>query len=257
MNALTPPLRAVDALAPLHSVSRSHVGLVRSLNEDRVFSCAEAGLWAIADGMGGHSGGDIAAQIVVDTLRNLVCDMCPIDFDQVLAALQTANSAILARNERDHLEAGATVVVAFNDGAHIRIAWAGDSRAYLVGESTKLLTHDHSVVQELIDAGLINSEAALSHPHANVITRALGVSETLTVDTVNTSLDDQTLLILCSDGLSRTLAEVQRASDGIEALADRLIANALSRDGSDNISFVLIENSADRQPLVHDVDFSL
>ena len=117
------------------AVARSHVGLVRQINEDRVFDAPEHRLWAVADGMGGHRGGDLAAQTVVDALRALIAG--PVDFAALCEALGEANRRILARNREQGLDAGATVVAAMIEGDVARIAWAGDSRAYLVRASCR------------------------------------------------------------------------------------------------------------------------
>lgn len=226
-----------------HATARSHVGLVRPVNEDRVFNCAAAGLWAVVDGMGGHAGGDIAAQTVVDTLRDLVARVAQPTLEDVHLAIDAANRAIASRNRATGLQTGATMVLALADGAQVHLAWAGDSRAYrLSGSSAQLLTRDHSVVQELIDAGLLTAEAAQRHPHANVVLRALGVAETVAVETRTITLTAGERLLLCSDGLSRTLdAQAVPGDPAIERLADTLVAQTLVRDGSDNVSLVIVE----------------
>lgn len=222
------------------AVSRTHVGLVRPINEDRLFDGAACGLWAVADGMGGHAGGDLAAQQVVDTLR-LACDEA-VDPDRLGAALHHAHADVHARNLRLRTNAGATVVAAVIAEGMLTVFWAGDSRAYWGGPTgVTQLTHDHSVVQELVDAGLIDPAAAASHPHANVVTRALGIAATVTLDRVTVPATAGRLL-LCSDGLSRSLHDADlRRDEPLEALADRLLSQALTRDGSDNVSLVLVE----------------
>lgn len=221
----------------LRSVSRSHVGRVRMVNEDRVFDDAGAGVWAVVDGMGGHSGGDLAAQQVVACLRD--ASGTP---QGVRDALHAANALIHARNQRLRLDAGATAVAATFAADRLEIAWAGDSRAYRLGDGrAELLTHDHSLVQQLVDAGLLTPALAERHPQANVVTRALGVDADLALDTVAAEAREGRFL-LCSDGLSRSLREEDmEGALSLEALADRLLATALDRDGSDNISLVLIE----------------
>ena len=243
MNAV--PLRpiAVGAGGPVRSVSRSHVGRIRTINEDRVFDCAAAGLWAVADGMGGHRGGDLAAQIAIDELRYLVQRGIRITVAEVQVALASANTAIVRRNRDLGLDAGATMVVALLDGSTARIGWAGDSRAYLLRSGgAELLTQDHSVVQELVTAGLLTAEAADRHPQSNVVTRALGVGDAVEVDWVSVDLRKGDRLLLCSDGLSRSLRDADFApASAIEQAADAMLADALRRDGADNISLVIVE----------------
>lgn len=233
---------APDQLSGVRSVARSHVGLVRIINEDRVFDCPERGVWAVADGIGGHAGGDVAAQMVVDRLRALSAGDRAIRFTDMLVALGQANGDIRQRNDRLHIGAGATVVAAMVEGATAHIAWAGDSRAYrLRQDGFDLLTHDHSLVQELIDAGLLAADRAESHPQSHVVTRALGIDDDPRLQTVSVRLKPGDRLLLCSDGLSRSLDAADAAGDAINALAERLLGNALARDGSDNISLVIWE----------------
>jgi serine/threonine protein phosphatase PrpC len=238
-----PRIAASGASLHWRSVSRSHVGAVRAINEDRVFDCPDRNLWAVADGMGGHRGGDLAAQAVVDQLRALSATADPIGRDALLNALAEANALIIARNSQLGLDSGATVVAATMDGKTLQIAWAGDSRAYLlrVGTVTQL-TSDHSLVQELIDAGLLTAQMAHRHPQSNVVTRALGVSDSPEIETMSVIALPGDCIILCSDGLSRSLRDDDFSDVGsIEALADRLLANSLDRDGSDNTSLVVLE----------------
>ena len=235
----------IDHAAPAsplacRSVSRTHVGRVRLINEDRVLDDPAARLWAVADGMGGHSGGDLAAQQIVDSLRQTA--LHPVSPDTAARALQGANGQIHARNRRLGLEAGATVVMAVLAHDGLEITWAGDSRAYRIGAAgAELLTHDHSVVQQLVDAGTISPEMAERHPYANVVTRALGIDPDLVLDSI-TAIPCAGRFLLCSDGLSRSLRDEDLSAEtSLEQLADTLLASALARDGSDNISLILIE----------------
>lgn len=230
------PARAKIAFA--RSASRSHVGRVRRINEDRVFDCPEHRLWGVADGLGGHHGGDLAAQSVVNALR-LLCDRSgdfkPVD---VLHALETANENIFTQFSG----AGATVVTLFLHGDVAQIAWAGDSRCYRIRQGVvELLTRDHSVVQQMVDAGLITAAAAATHPQANVITRALGIGAICDIDTCLVEVSATDRFLLCSDGLSRTLQVDDLDNRPLDQLADALLAGALERDGSDNITLTLIE----------------
>lgn len=233
--------RSVSASAfACRSVSRTHVGRVRLINEDRVFDDPASGLWAVADGMGGHSGGDLAAQQIVDSLRE--ASTRRIDAAGTREALQNANVLIHARNRRLRLDAGATVVAAVLANGCLNIAWAGDSRAYRIAASgVQLLTHDHSVVQQLVDAGTISPDMAESHPYANVVTRALGIDPSIAVDSIAVTPCPGRFL-LCSDGLSRSLRIGDLTLEApLEQLAESLLAGALGRDGSDNVSFILID----------------
>ena len=223
------------ALAAPRAAVRTDVGRVRRINEDRVLDRGEIGLWAVADGMGGMQAGDVAAQAVVDSLAGVAAPSP----DSISAALEAASATIYASGGG---QSGATIVAALIAGAQATILWAGDSRAYLVrGREVRQLTRDHSLVQDMVDRGLLDPADADAHPRANVITRAIGVAATLRLDRVELSLEAGDRLMLCSDGVSRSLdlADLARA-EPVEALADRLLARALERDGSDNASLVLI-----------------
>ncbi len=222
------------------SQNRSHVGRVRSVNEDRLLDRADRGLWAVVDGMGGHSGGAAAAATVVDVLQALADDPAPINAAAVRAAVSHANRAIYDV----HATSGATIVLALIEGSEATIFWAGDSRAYLMrgGGGAERLTHDHSVVQEMIDAGVLTEAAADRHPQANVVTRALGVAPAVALDSVTTLVQPNDRFLLCSDGVSRSLDPRDFATmpAAIGDMADRILENALQRDGSDNATLVVI-----------------
>lgn len=242
MSAIDRPGDWHASASPVQSAARSHVGRVRSINEDRVFDWPNGGVWAVVDGMGGHRGGDLAAQTVIDALRGLDrSDACGSPAS-ILAALGEANDQIFARNTATGEQAGATVVTLCVQGATVHIAWAGDSRCYRVrGHDVEQLTRDHSLVQELVDAGLLTDEAAAHHPQANVITRAIGVGETCDFSSCLADFVDGDRFLLCSDGLSRSLQGSDLIDIGLDALADDLLAKALERDGADNISLILVE----------------
>ena len=158
----------------------------------------------------------------------------------IRAAIEAANGSIL---EQAGGKSGTTIVALkiFDDCA--RIWWAGDSRAYRLRDGkVDLLTRDHSLVQELVEVGEIAADEAAGHPRANVITRALGIASSIDLDVREIELRAGDLLLLCSDGLSRSfVSDDLRNEEPIDAMADRLLRNALERDGRDNISFVLVK----------------
>lgn len=222
---------------------RTHVGRVRSVNEDRLLDRGDRGLWAVADGMGGHSAGAAAATLALDRLDALANGSATLDEAMIRAALGEANRAIHDMAIGSAVTSGTTIVVALLQGHTATICWAGDSRAYRLHEGrAQRLTRDHSIVQELVDAGVLTDVAAERHPQSNVVTRALGVAPTVTLDSVVTTLSPGDRLMLCSDGISRSLdaRDFLTLPTGIDAIADRLLANALQRDGSDNATLVVI-----------------
>ena len=174
------PPRGEPLPFPFRSTARTHVGRVRKVNEDRILDRPDRALWAVADGMGGHRGGDIAAELAVAVLRDLADDSAPITDDAILAALMRANAEILARGATAGGVIGSTIVALHIAQGEAHIFWAGDSRAYRATRGAwEQVTRDHSLVQELLDQGLIDSSDAAHHPRAHVITRALGVDLSL------------------------------------------------------------------------------
>lgn len=239
-----PPVALDDAF---RSASRTHVGRVRTVNEDRLLDRPDRGLWAVADGMGGHSAGAAAAATVVDALETLLDTQDRIDEAAVRAVLARANRVIHDGVRGTAATSGATVVVVSLDGVRATICWAGDSRAYRIRSgSAECLTRDHSVVQEMVDAGVLTEAAAERHPQANVVTRALGVAPTIAVDSVTTMLEPGDRLLLCSDGVSRSIdaRDFIMIPAEVDAIADRLLANALQRDGGDNATVIVIAKAA-------------
>ena len=249
MMSILPRFRRRDnpgaaATPATRSAARSHVGWVRALNEDRVFERPDRQLWAVADGMGGHSGGDLAAEAVVDALHALSEQPAPIADADVATALQAANRSICDRNEETRATSGTTVVAAHASNDLITIFWVGDSRAYLVRDgAVEQLTKDHSMVQNMVDAGLLSPAAAARHPQANIVTRALGIDAEAAIDTRRVKLLPHDRILLCSDGFSHSLREddFRHRDVSPEASVDRLLANALRRDGSDNATLIVVE----------------
>ena len=235
---------AIGAVAP-RSAARTHVGQVRRINEDRMLDRADRGLWAVADGMGGHSAGDVAASIAVAALNRIADAGAPPTVEAVEAALHDANREILDRCAAAPGTSGTTIVAMLIAGGRATLFWAGDSRAYRVrGGAVEQLTRDHSLVQEMVDAGAIDTEAARHHPRANVVTRAMGVAAEVAFDRAESAVLPGDAFILCSDGFSRTLDPVELlpfAGRAVDAAADALLAQALARDGTDNISVVLVQ----------------
>lgn len=222
--------------------ARSHIGKVRQINEDRFLVCSERGLWAVADGMGGHSAGGEAANAAIAELAGLTDGDSAISDAAILMALDRANSRIYGSGAKQ-ASSGTTIVVAWLHDDHLTVLWAGDSRAYRVRDTeARCLTRDHSLVQELIDAGQITQVEAERHPNAHIITRALGAANTVKVDKVVVDARPGDRFLLCSDGISRSLDMAGMVADraAIGSFADGLLNMALQRDGSDNATLVAI-----------------
>ena len=230
-------------------VSRTHVGLRRKVNEDSLAIRTERGLWAVADGMGGHDAGDVASAKVVEALLDLpiVYGLDPL-VERAVEALLNANRELieLAGSTEVERSIGSTVVGLAIAGGEYRCFWAGDSRAYqLRGDRLVQLSRDHSLVQSLVDAGMLSPGEALDHPNANVITRAVGVAPDLVVETVGGDALPGDRFILASDGLTRLVEDeelaAELASDDLEQAADRLVEMVLARGAPDNVTLVIVK----------------
>lgn len=228
-------------------VSRTHVGLRRKINEDSILVETDRGLWAVADGMGGHEAGEVASAAVVEALRRLPASQ---DLDvlaaEAIEALRGVNGELirLAQSNDSERTIGTTVVGLAIIGDRFRCFWAGDSRAYWIRDGEIMrLSRDHSLVQDLVDAGMLQPEEAERHENANVITRAVGVRNTLEVDTVSGDAKPGDLFLLASDGLTRLVddgeiaAEIGRGS--LEQSADALLETVLTRGAPDNVSLII------------------
>lgn len=224
----------------------TNTGAVREHNEDAFAAHPELGLWIVADGMGGVSGGEVASAVAVETIARAVEKGATLS-----AAMRDAHRAIVTAaslGQGSH-GMGTTAVAVRLDGRHFALAWVGDSRAYLLrhGQSIQQLTHDHSYVQALLDQGLIDSEQADAHPYRHLVTRALGSLETAEIeaDQVDGELRPGDWLLLCTDGLTGELSDAEigaliEDADAPEAAAQALVAAALERGGHDNITVILL-----------------
>lgn len=229
------------------SASRSHVGLVREINEDACLDQPERGLWAVADGMGGHAVGDFASRMVVETLSNVPS---PNSLENFLAdareRLQTVNQRLRAEAAiRNVQRIGSTVVVLLACDRYCGYLWAGDSRIYLYRNGRlRLLTRDHSTVEELKSRGHLTAEDAVHHPAQNLITRAVGAVDTLELDEEIVEVHDGDIFLLCSDGLSNEVSEQEISSaltpGSCRQASEALVDMALKRGGRDNISAVVV-----------------
>ena len=229
-------------------VSRTHVGCRRKLNEDAFLADADRRLWAVADGMGGHDAGEVASAAVIDAIACCKAQGAIAEVATALAvALKDANDRliVLGRSGEDQRTIGSTVVVLLANGDEYACLWAGDSRAYrLRGTTMEQITRDHSLVQELVDAGMLEASEADGHPNANIITRAVGAAEILDVDRVTGDLRSGDVFLLASDGVTRLLTPAELAQEidrsDLAAAADRLIEMVLARGAPDNATLILL-----------------
>jgi serine/threonine-protein phosphatase Stp1 len=233
-----------DGKMTFRSVSRTHTGLVRSHNEDALVERSDVGLWAVSDGMGGHTAGDVASGLVVAALGRLAHEhLTP---DGVRAALQEVNDDLLARSQgKQDRTMGATVTVLGSNGSDFFCLWAGDSRLYrLRGGKLTQLTRDHRFIQDLLDSGRITEAEARTHPRRNVITRAVGVAKDLRLDDCNGPIESGDVFLLVTDGVtgSCTDEEIVTALSGksLDAAADDIVQRCLDQGAPDNLTLLLI-----------------
>jgi protein phosphatase len=229
------------------SASRSHVGLVRTINEDAYLDLPELRLWAVADGMGGHSVGDFASRRVIESLSDVASPNRP---ESVAAAirerLQTVNQELREEATRRNVEAiGSTVAVLLACDRQCRYLWAGDSRIYLYRSGRlKRLTRDHSLLEELKSRGHVISADALPAAAQHGITRAVGAADILNLDEDIEAIIDGDIFLLCSDGLTNEVSEeeIGRAllAGSCRQSSEALVEMALVRGGRDNISAVVV-----------------
>ncbi|MCU7278411.1 protein phosphatase 2C domain-containing protein [Pseudomonas peradeniyensis] len=230
------------------AASYSHVGMVRKINEDACLELTWAGLWAVADGMGGHAAGDFVSSLAMDSLRSLPMLDSLDDFSgEVRDGLAWVNGIVREETVRRGVAMmGSTVVVLAARGDQAIGLWAGDSRLYRLRDGRiERLSHDHSYVQELQDSGLLNEAEARVHPRGNIVTRAIGVEDDLDLQAVALQVRPGDTYLLCSDGLNKTaedheIAEVLGHADPYEVVRS-LVHLGLTRGAPDNITAVVVK----------------
>ncbi|GMG81594.1 serine/threonine phosphatase PppA [Paralimibaculum aggregatum] len=237
-----------DITGPVRYSMRTHVGKVRSANEDAILALPELHVWAVADGMGGHQNGAYASSTITESLSELSCELAGLEL------MQATREAILSAHAHIHdmsvrnggTTMGSTVVVLIIAGGHFVCLWAGDSRLYLLREGELIrVSRDHSLVADMVDAGQLTDAEAENHPHSNVITRAVGVGEALEIDKRRSNVLPGDRFLLCSDGLTKYADDLylrqMLRTEPIETVSDKLLQAALDGGGADNISIIVVE----------------
>jgi serine/threonine protein phosphatase Stp1 len=238
------------AAGRFRSWAATHPGARRSNNEDQFVNRPDLGIWAVADGAGGHQAGDVASGTIADALQGMPLDVAASEMlTQVRGRIAGAHEALRAEAARRGEGAilAAALVVLLARGEHFACLWAGDSRAYLLRDGALTqVTSDHSLVQEMLDAGAITPDEARTHPNGNVITRAVGAEpEALELEKITDRLQENDRFLLCSDGLCKTLPEDELSalltSPDPASPAELLVAAALAREAGDNVTAVVVE----------------
>ncbi len=240
----------------LRSAASTDVGRRRSANEDCFAIVSELGLYLVADGMGGHSAGQVASRLAVESAVAALGDLesaTATPTDKLRTAVAAANRAIFttAQEKSELTGMGTTLVALLAGGQRIALAHVGDSRAYLVrGGRIRQLTDDHSLVAELVRRHEIDAHDALEHPHRHVLTRALGVRHSVEPDLAELTPARGDVFVLCSDGLTghvldEEIAKEVGSTSDLEAVCGRLVDLANSRGGDDNITVVCVRSEED------------
>ena len=223
----------------------THVGLRRARNEDTYYADPVLGLFMVADGMGGHQHGEVASALVRDAIVEQVRHG-----RGLVEAVRGAGERLLqqAGNAQDALPMGTTVAALHLTGDRYEVAWVGDSRIYLLQQGTlRQISHDHSLVQELVAAGQLDPALADRHPHRNVLTQALGVTATeqLHIGMARGRAEPGSCFVLCSDGLTESLPDAaiaqiaNRGELAAQECVDHLLLAALEGSADDNITVIL------------------
>lgn len=240
-------------------VGQSEIGHVRTVNQDAFTVLDEVGVWAVADGMGGHVGGEVAAQTAIATVQaetstasNLLSSGQASPVDVLTGLIGQAHDAILnqARSKSKLKGMGTTIVLLAIVSGPVPIAYlahVGDSRAYRFRSGTLTpLTKDHTLIEKYLERGILTVETAKTHPERHVLTRALGVGSTVQPTVTAFPLLPEDLVLLCSDGLTKMLEDEEIrtvfAAGELDPtqVCDRLVTAALDRGGEDNVTVVVV-----------------
>lgn len=258
-------MKSNNAKLVIHGLS--DVGLVRGHNEDKIAWDENLGLVLLADGMGGHNAGEVASELavncIIDSLRGVLIPDIEETIDRLAAveeAIEHANNEIVqvALERQECAGMGTTIVLSLFFDSTVIFAHVGDSRIYRYRDETlSQVTTDHSLVQEMVDNGYISEEEALKSASRNLITRALGIADTVEVDVTESDCQIDDLYLLCSDGLTDLVSDEeitvifeQHANGGsfsasaLESIATSLVSSANEKGGKDNISTVLVSKMA-------------
>jgi len=244
-------------------VGKSDIGKIRKCNEDSIFvsnsaiGCLE-NLYVVADGMGGHKSGEVASSSAVKFFREFIenadnrADNKNEILDTLVEGVGYANKKVneMSKTDDSYTNMGTTFLAASISNGKIYIVHVGDSRLYIVrNKEIRQITTDHTYVMDMVRSGFITKEQAKIHPDRNIITRALGIEENLSIDGIFNKIQYDDIVVMCSDGLyemvddEKILSVAEDDSLNLEEKAERMIQCANSLGGKDNVSVVLIGKS--------------
>ena len=223
---------------------RTHQGLVRTSNQDSLL--VDESVYGVADGMGGHNGGDTATRVAGQAIKNALRGKKP-EVRALEVSIEAANRRIhdMAKHDAALSGMGTTATFLWESEKEVFVCHVGDSRAYLLRDGKlQQMTDDHSVVAELLRHNVITPDMARTHPYRNVITRAVGVDPTVTPDIFSHGKVEGDVWLVCSDGLYNmveddVIAQVLTETETEEQAADRLLELALDKGATDNVTFVI------------------
>ena len=246
------------------SVTITDIGKRRRINQDYVFASDEPvgilpNLYVVADGMGGHKAGDYASRFTVKNLVRILeigkeasRGLTP---EQLIeTTLREVNSELrrIAASDENYYGMGTTIVVASVEGSTLRVWNVGDSRLYILSDRLHQITKDHSLVEEMVEAGSLTESGARRHPDRNVITRAIGAEDYLLIDCFTCTITDRDMILMCTDGLTNMLEdsgieEILREDIPLEEKAARLVDEANRSGGRDNVTVLLADSLVDTE----------
>ncbi|MBR0163719.1 MAG: Stp1/IreP family PP2C-type Ser/Thr phosphatase [Lachnospiraceae bacterium] len=244
----------------LKTFSVTDIGKKRKLNQDYVYSSDTSvgnlpNVFIVADGMGGHNGGGYASRFTVETMVEEISVSSLHDARQILKnAITSANEKLRekALSDEELYGMGTTVVAATLKGKELLVANVGDSRLYIIGDTIRQITKDHSLVEEMVRMGGIDEETARHRPDKNIITRAVGAMDRVQVDFFKVKMREGDIILMCTDGLTNMLEDeeirmiVNGQRDIIEK-AEKLVEAANNHGGRDNIAVILVEPFPDTE----------
>jgi protein phosphatase len=233
------------------SGARTHEGMVRINNEDGYLAKPDSGIWAVADGMGGHDAGEVASATVIDALESIDRSTSAADLlGSVETALGQANRHLLNLAKSRGAVIGTTVAMLLVHQTYYACVWCGDSRIYRSRAGTLVqMSRDHTEVQQLVREGKLTPEEADNWPDRHVITRAVGVWDDLELETVSGVLEVGDIFVICSDGLTSHVADEEiraiLSTHQSQEACDALIALTLERGADDNVTAVVMRYYSD------------
>lgn len=240
----------------MYVFSDTNIGLTRIENQDRVRTgvLADDAVFAvICDGMGGENAGSEASERAIKVIYDRITKVFRRDYDDnsirnlLISAVTTANAVVydVAWSDENKSGMGTTCVIALKVGNKVHIVNVGDSRAYCINDSAELVTKDHTIVMKMYESGEISYNDMKNHPQKNYITKAVGVSPTVSPDYFVLQTDDNAVILLCSDGLTNNCGENDFlkviSEEEIQNVPSALIDIALENGGNDNISVAVIK----------------